>query len=148
MSVAMERYFHGEKYWSNIKKMYQNSYSLHVAIKTGALRRSACSARLTDLSNNHLTVVTHSVIYRAFHILVPLKRRCWFGEHNGAGDRWRPLNAPSPDGTFKDPALTKQEERPNPMNIFVMWSCSNTGFGACSRMQRRLPVRGETLAQH
>ena len=32
--VAMERYVHGEKYWSNIKKMYQNSYFLHVAIKT------------------------------------------------------------------------------------------------------------------
>lgn len=74
--VAMERYFHSEKYWSIIKKMYQNSYSLHVAIKTGAMWRSVCSARsATSLSDNDLfTVVTHSVIYRAFHILVPWKK--------------------------------------------------------------------------
>lgn len=75
MGVAMERYFHSEKYQSNIKKMYQNSYCLHIAIKTGVLWRSVCSARLPTPSNNELfTVVTHTVIYRAFHILVPWKK--------------------------------------------------------------------------
>lgn len=36
MDVTMGHYVHSEKYGSNIKMMYQNSYSLNVAIKTAA----------------------------------------------------------------------------------------------------------------
>lgn len=64
MGLAMQRYVHSEKYRSNIKKMYQNSYSLHVAIKTGALWRPACSVCLTILPNISLFLQkSHTVLY-------------------------------------------------------------------------------------
>lgn len=43
MGSAMCCYFCSEKYTSTIKKMYQNSYFLRVAIKSGALPRPCCS---------------------------------------------------------------------------------------------------------
>lgn len=33
MALVMHHDFHSEKYQSNIKKMYQNPYVLHIAIK-------------------------------------------------------------------------------------------------------------------
>lgn len=55
--VSGNETFRTEKYRSNIKKMYQNSYSLRVTIKTGAPHVVQTSSPLEN------TVVTHSVIY-------------------------------------------------------------------------------------
>lgn len=78
MGVAMECYFHSEKYRSNIKKMYQNFYSLRVAIKTGAMWRSARSACLTTLSDNDLFTV-QCYIQSISHISAS-KERCWLSD--------------------------------------------------------------------
>lgn len=87
MSLAVEWHFHSEKYRSIIKKMYQNSYSLRVAIKT---ERPACSACLTLLSNN-----SHSVIYRAVHVVVPRRKGAGSVKKSGAADRRGCLNGPT-----------------------------------------------------